>query len=79
MESDRNPVGSKAKTSFLVVMKECKAKRCSFKINFGSKLSRTLSTDGKRASLLLQPCWIRTNELQASIVRFIVFPSLLVL
>ena len=54
----------------------------SFKINFGSKLSRTLSTDGKRASLLLQPCWIRTNELQASvchIVRVIVFPSRLVL
>ena len=53
-----------------------------FKINFGSKLSRTLSTDGKRASLLLQPCWIRMNELQASvcrIVRVIVFPSLLVL
>ena len=36
----------------------------------------------KRASLLLQPCWIRTNELQASvcrIVRVIVFPSRLVL
>ena len=64
-------------------MKECKAKRCSsFKINVGSKLSRTLSTDGKRALLLLQPCWIRTNELQASvcrIVRVVVFPSLLVL
>ena len=64
-------------------MKECKAKRCSsFKINFGSKLSRTLSTDRKRASLLLQPCWIRTNKLQASvcrIVRVIVFPPLLVL
>ena len=83
MESHRNPVGSEAKTSFLVVRKECKAKRCSsFKINFGSKLSRTLSTDGKRASLLRRPCWIRTNELQASvcrIVRVIVFPSLLVL
>ena len=53
-----------------------------FKINFCSKLSRTLSTDRKRASLLLQPCWIRTNKLQASvcrIVRVIVFPSLLVL
>ena len=64
-------------------MKECKAKRCSsFKINFCSKLSRTLSTDRKRALLLLQPCWIRTNELQASvcrIVRVIVFPSRLVL
>ena len=50
-----------------------------FKRNFRSKLSRT---DRKRASLLLQPCWIRTNELQASvcrIVRVIVFPSLLVL
>ena len=36
----------------------------------------------KRASLLLQPCWIRTNELQASVCRIvhvIVFPSLLVL
>ena len=38
--------------------------------------------DRKRASLLLQPCWIRTNTLQASvcrIVRVIVFPSRLVL
>ena len=36
----------------------------------------------KRALLLLQPCWIRTNKLQASvcrIVRVIVFPSRLVL
>ena len=46
---------------------------------FGEQASQL---DRKRASLLLQPCWIRTNELQASvcrIVRVIVFPSLLVL
>ena len=37
--------------SFLVVMKECKAKRCSsFKINFCSKLFRTLSTATSKES-----------------------------
>ena len=57
-------------------MEERKAKRCSsFKINFGSKLSRTLSTDGKRALLLRRPCWIRTNELQASVCQASKFTS----
>ena len=46
-----------------------------FKINFGSKLSTTLSTDGKRASLLRRPCWIRTNELQASACRIVAYAS----
>ena len=60
----------KAKTSFLVVMKECKAKRSSFKINFCCKLSRTLSTATSKegfasAAAMLDP-YERTTSFRLS-------------